>query len=138
MTELTDRDLTGRIINAFYCVYDELGYGFLETVYKNALALEFALRGIPFAREHDVEVYYKGSKISRYRADFVVDGRVTLEVKATFAIDDGDRRQLRNYLKATEIELGFLLHFGPKASFHRLIHTNDRKRSLRPAVVSRP
>ena len=56
-------------------------------------------------------------------------------MKSTFAIDEGDRRQLRNYLRATEIELGFLLHFGPKASFHRLIHSNDRKRSLPDSIA---
>ena len=82
-----------------------------------------------------MQVYYKRTKMSHYRADFVVDRRVTLEVKSTFDIDDGDRRQLRNYLRATEIKLGFLLHFGPKASFHRLIRTNDRKRSLPHTIV---
>lgn len=127
---LTDGDLTGRIINVFYRAYDELGYGFVEKVYANTLAIELACAGIAFEREVPVDVYYKGQKVGHYRADFVIERRIVLELKACRAVDDADRRQLLNYLRATSLELGLLLHFGPKPAFKRLIFENRRKHAL--------
>src|SRR3954462_10504309 len=85
---LIDGDITGLIINAFYKVYDELGYGFLESVYANALAIELTRLGLSFVREAQVDVFYKGIKVGHYRADFVIEGRVVLELKACRAIDE--------------------------------------------------
>jgi GxxExxY protein len=127
---LLAEQITAAIIAAFYAVYDELGYGFLEATYCSALARELTKRGVPFARETMVNVYYKGDKVGLYRADFLVAGQVVLEIKSTEIVGDADRRQLLNYLRSTTLEVGLLLHFGPKASFKRVIFENDRKRSL--------
>ena len=131
---LTDGDLTGKIINAFYAAYDELGYGFLESVYSAAMAYELERRGLKFTREASVDVYYRGFKVGHFRTDIVVEGRVLVEIKASRSIDESDRRQILNYLRATNLEVALLLHFGPKANFLRLIFENTRKRSL--TVVS--
>jgi GxxExxY protein len=132
---LKEADLTGKIINAFYTVYDELGYGFLETVYTGAICIELTNRGVAFSREGPIDVFYKGIKVGHYKADIIVAERVVIEVKASRTTDDSDRRQLLNYLRATSLELGLMLHFGPKANFQRLIFENDRKRSL--SVIAR-
>jgi len=131
---LTHGDLTGRIINAFYAVYDELGYGFLESVYRGALAYELRERGLALSVEEPVDVWYKGTKIGHYRADIVIERRIVIEVKAAKATDESDRRQLLNYLRATKLEVGLLLHFGPKAAFQRLVFENKRKTGIEAVV----
>jgi GxxExxY protein len=123
-------DLTERIIAAFYRVYDRLGFGFLESVYKNALANEFRRNSIAFEREVAIDVWDLGECVGHFRADFLVEGKVLLEVKATQALCEADRKQLLNYLRGSSVELGLLLHFGEKAKFERLISTNDRKSAL--------
>ncbi|MEO8623720.1 MAG: GxxExxY protein, partial [bacterium] len=79
----TDDWVTGQIIGAFYEVYNELGYGFLESVYAAALEIEFQLRGVPHVREQQLDVYYKGRVAHRSRSDFLVDGDIVVELKAT-------------------------------------------------------
>ena len=111
-------------------MYDELGYGFLEAVYASALAHEFSARSILFRREAHADVFYKAKKSGLYRADFIVADRIVVEVKATERICDADKRQVLNYLRATRLELGLLLHFGPKPGFKRMIFENSRKRSI--------
>ncbi len=118
---LTDGDVTGAVIGAFYSVYNELRYGFLESVYANALEWEFRERGIPHVREHPLEVQYKNHLVGIYRADFLVAARVVVEVKASRCLVDADKRQLLHYLRGTNQEIGLLLHFGPKAEFHRMV-----------------
>ena len=120
-------ELTERIIAAFYRVYDRLGYGFLESVYKNALANELRRNGIAFEREVAIEVWDLGERVGLFKADFLVEGKIILEVKATQSLCEADRKQLLNYLRGSQIELGLLLHFGEKAKFERLLYTNDRK-----------
>ena len=120
-------ELTDQVLGGFYVVYKDLGFGFLEPVYTNALAVELQFRGLEVQREVPSEVVYRGVVVGRYRADLTVNGRPLIEVKATKTMTDADERQLLNYLKATDVELGLLLHFGPKPAFRRLIHTNDRK-----------
>lgn len=124
------RSLTRQVIGAFYSVYNELRFGFLEGVYCNALAHELRDLDIPFEREPRIEVVCKGRAVGLYRPDFVVASRIVLEVKATQSIGPPDARQLLNCLRATNLELGFLLHFGPEASFHRII--SSRPRGKRP------
>lgn len=124
---LKDAAVTGSIIGAFYAVYDALGYGFLESVYRAALAIEFGKRGLAFTREEPVEVFYDGQKAGVYRSDFIIESRVVVEVKASRAIGEADHKQLLNYLRATRLELGLMLHFGPNARFHRYIFENARK-----------
>ena len=119
--------LSDKILAAFYAVYARLGFGFLESVYANALAGEFDRRGVKYAREVPIEVWDMGLCIGVFRADFVVEGLVIIETKATRAVADTDCNQLLNYLRSTRFELGLLLDFGEKPAFRRFIFTNDRK-----------
>ena len=116
-------DGTKEIIGAFYAVYNELRYGFLESVYANALEWEFRERSISYVREHPLEVRYKNRLVGMYRADFLVAARVVVEVKASRCLVDADKRQLLHYLRGTNQEIGLLLHFGPKAEFHRMVYS---------------
>jgi len=120
-------ELTNRSIGAFYRVYDALGFGFLESVYKNAVAKVLTDRGMRFEREVPIDVYFEGEPVGHYRADFLVEGCVILEVKASQAITDADTKQLLNYLRATRAEVGLLLHFGPKPLVQRRVFENSRK-----------
>jgi len=122
-TELLHGDITGEIISAFYTVYNELGHGFLESVYVRALALELFQRRMNVAREVPVTVFYKGVTVGTYRADLVVADTVIVEVKAGEHTSEADRPQLLNYLRASGKEVGLLLQFGPKAALRRVIHT---------------
>lgn len=122
-------DLTGAIVRVFYRVYDHLGFGFLESVYCAAMAHEFAAEGIRFVRESPIDVVYKGSRVGHFKADFLVEGCVAIEVKASELLSTAHRRQLLNCLSASKLEVGLLLHFGPKARFERMVHSASRKRA---------
>jgi GxxExxY protein len=122
-TELLHGDITGEIIAAFYTVYNELGYGFVESVYVRALAIELFQRRMNVAREVPITVYYKGVTVGTYRADLIVAEAVVVDVKAGEHASDNDRPQLINYLRASNKEVGLLLHFGPRATLKRVIHT---------------
>ena len=108
-----DSELTRAVIGAFFDVYNALRWGFLEAVYAGALAIELEERRIPFRREVRLDVLYKGMVAGIYRADFLVEQRLVLELKACVAVSDVDRRQLLNYLRLTHMPLGLLMHFGP-------------------------
>lgn len=120
---LLHRELTRAIIGAFYTVYNELGYGFVESVYKRALIVELQLRGIRCEREVAFTVYYKGVDVGEYRADLLVEGKVILEVKTAERIAQTHEVQLINYLRAAKVALGLVLNFGHRATFRRLILT---------------
>ena len=122
-TELLHGDITGEIISAFYTVYNELGFGFIESVYVRALAIELFQRRMNVAREVPVTVYYKGVTVGTYRADLMVADTVVVEAKAGEYSAESDRVQLLNFLRASGKEVGLLLHFGPKATLKRVIHT---------------
>jgi GxxExxY protein len=124
---LHEKHLTELIIRLFYRVYDGLGFGFLESVYREALAYEFTRNGLLYKREAGSEVGYEVARVGRFRADFLVEDRIVVEVKATRLLSDADTKQLLNELRCSDKEVGLLLHFGPKAKFHRMIYTNDRK-----------
>jgi GxxExxY protein len=109
--------LTDQIIKAFYTVYNKLGYGFLEKVYVNALLIELKKMGIPAEAQYAIKVYYDGNVVGEYFADILVDRLVIVEAKAAKTIASDHEAQLLNYLKATDIEVGLLLNFGPKAEF---------------------
>ncbi len=123
---LTRQELTGSIIGAFYEVYNGLGFGLLESVYAAALALELSARGHLVEREVLVDVYYKGQPIARQRIDIIVDRAVALEIKATEVLPRFSYRQLLSYLTVTRLEIGLILHFGPRARFYRMVSTNPR------------
>jgi len=129
---LIHEDLTGSVIGAFYDVYNTLGFGFLEHVYAMALERELRSRGHQVGREVSVIVYYKGDELCRQRIDMVVDEILVVEIKSTFALHHGARDQVYNYLRATNLDLGLLLHFGPRAKFHRVISAEAIKKSNRP------
>lgn len=124
---VVEHELTSAALGAFYRVYNKLGYGFLEAVYVNALAVELERSGRRVQRELPIEVMYDGVVVGHYRADIIVDGRLILEVKGDSHLAAGPERQLMNYLRCTELEVGLLLMFGIKPRFKRLIHTRDRK-----------
>ena len=122
-------ELSRFVIGAFYRVYDRLGFGFLESVYKNALAKELEKLRIAFQREVQIVVLYDGEPVGHFRADFLIEGKLIAEVKASQNLAEADRKQLLNYLRGSEVEVGYLLHFGPKAVHERLIYSNSNKRS---------
>lgn len=108
-------------------MYASLGYGFLEKVYENAMALEFGLAGIQVVQSAPIQVRYRGELIGVYEADLLVEGRVIVELKAVERLIEIHEVQLVNYLRATEIEVGLLINFGPRFDVRRRIFTNDRK-----------
>jgi GxxExxY protein len=124
-------EITSQIIAAFYAVYNKLGYGFLEKVYENALILELRKAGLKVLQQVPIEVCYDGQPVGEYFADLLVEDKVILEVKATEALIKAHENQLVNYLKATRLELGLVLNFGPEPQFKRKIFTNEHKPSVR-------
>lgn len=120
--------ITQTIIGDFYKVYNVLGYGFLEKVYENALAYELTQSGLVVRQQWPIKVYYARQLVGEYIADMLVAERVIVELKAAESLSRAHEAQLLNYLKATEIEVGLLLNFGPKPEFIRKIYTNDHKR----------
>jgi len=119
--------LTSDIIRIFYKVYNELGYGFLEKVYENALAVEFRREGLKFGQQVPVRVFYKGEIVGDYFADFIVEGKVVVEVKALADFSGNEKGQLLNYLRATDKEVGLVLNFGKEAGIKRKILDNEFK-----------
>ena len=130
MAEGKHADMTEKIIGAFYKVYNTLGYGFSEKVYENALAIELRKLGLKVEQQARIVVYYEGEVVGEYQADLVVNDVVIVELKAARQLADEHEAQLLNYLKATPIEVGLLLNFGPKAEIKRKVYDNERKGSL--------
>ena len=118
MSELLFAELTYQIIGAAMEVHKTLGPGFLEAVYEAALAFELQRLGLSFERQKVLPVYYKGMVIGEYRADFVIENSVIIELKAQKALTAVDEAQLINYLKATGIRVGLLFNFGAKSLQH--------------------
>ena len=126
--EFKHRELTERIIRVFYEVYNELGHGFLEKVYENALAIALSQAGTEVRQQMSLTVRFRGNVVGEYVADMVVNDLVLIEVKAARDMEPAFEAQLLNYLRATEIEVGLLLNFGPTPSFKRLAFDNTRKK----------
>lgn len=127
-----DEELTYSVIGAFYEVYNTLGFGFLEHIYKMALEYELRSRGHHVAREVGVRVFYKGLELASQRFDMIVDGVLIVETKATLKLEKSAARQLYNYLRATNLEAGLLFHFGPDPSFLRVNVRHKPERSKHP------
>ena len=106
-------DLSYAINGAAFHVYNQLGHGFLEAVYQEALEIEFQRRNIPYEREKELKIVYDGVELKQtYKADFVCYGKIIVELKAVSALDDAHRSQVYNYLHATGMKLGLLCNFG--------------------------
>ena len=119
--------VTEKVLGASFAVYNELGHGFLESVYRNALRLALKELGLDVEVERPVPVWFRGHDVGDFRCDLVVNGCVILELKTAERLDRAHEAQLFNYLRATDIEVGLLLNFGPKPEFKRVVFDNPRK-----------
>jgi GxxExxY protein len=125
---LIHEELSRSVIGAFFDVYNTLGFGFLEHVYVASLTRELRNRGHKVGREVSVPVFYKGEEVARQRLDMIVDHQLVVEVKSTETLHLGVARQVENYLRATNLEVGLLLHFGPRPQFFRAVCSNSDMR----------
>ena len=123
--------ITEKIIQAFYKVYNTLGYGFLEKVYENAMFIELIALGFKVEKQKRIIVYYFGNVVGDYNADLIVEDIITVELKANECLVEENENLLINYLKATNIEVGLLLNFGKKPQIKRKIFDNDKKPMLK-------
>jgi GxxExxY protein len=131
MTNLLHKSITDAILKVYYEVYNELGYGFLEKVYQNAMYFELKSLRYKVEPQKQIKVYFKKQLVGEYYSDFLIEDKVIVELKATELIMNVHIAQIMNYLKATPIEVGMLLNFGEEPEFKRLIYTNDRKINLK-------
>jgi len=127
--DLIHRALTERIIGVFHDVYNELGFGYVESVYRRAAHIALADTGLAVAAEVPVEVIFRGRVVGLFKADLVVEDAVVVELKTARAIDPAHEAQLLNYLRGTRLEVGLLLNFGKQPSFRRLVLSNAHKRT---------
>ncbi len=126
--ELKYQNTTELIIKAFYKVYNELGYGFLEKVYENALYLELISLSLVCEKQKQIIVYYHDQIVGEYYSDLLVNDNIIIELKAAECLHEMHEVQLVNYLKATNLEIGLLLNFGKKAEFRRKVFSNYNKK----------
>jgi GxxExxY protein len=124
---LVHESVTRSVIGAFYEVYNTLGFGFLEHIYILSLERELRSRGHKVRREAGVCVMYKGEELAYQRLDMIVDDIVIVEVKSTAELHKGANRQVYNYLRATNLEVGLLLHFGPEPKLYRSYHSKSSR-----------
>jgi GxxExxY protein len=127
MTEILHKGLSESILKVFYEVYNELGHGFLEKVYQNAMYFELKSQGFKVEAQKQIKVYYKDELVGDFFADLLINDTIILELKACDILVKTHYVQTLNYLKATNIEIGLLLNFGEKPEIKRLIFTNNRK-----------
>jgi GxxExxY protein len=124
MPEYKHADLTGKIIGAAMKVHSTLGNGFQELIYQKALAIELTKHGLGFQREVEMQIYYDGQQIGTRRVDFLVEGRVMVELKAVRQLDNLHLAQAINYLEAYQLEIGLLVNFGAKSlEFRRVVNS---------------
>jgi GxxExxY protein len=131
-TDLKHGSLTERILGVFYDVYNELGHGFLESVYHRSLVVALETAGLRVASRVAIPVWFRGHRVGHFEADVVVEGCVLLELKAARGLDSSHRAQLLNYLRATDIEVGLLLNFGERPEFKRVVFENLKKTTRNP------
>src|SRR6266446_8651960 len=121
------QEITEKIIGVFYEVYNELGHGFLESVYEKSFEIALTSIALKVCRQIQIPVWFRGNQVGAFTADMLIEGSVLLELKAARALDVSHQAQLLNYLRATEIEVGLLFNFGLKPQFKRLAFDNRRK-----------
>lgn len=120
-------ETTEKIIGVFYEVYNELGHGFLESVYEKSMVIALCEAGLDAVQQKPITVRFRGQVVGDFRADIVVNNRVIVEVKAARAVESAYEAQIMHYLRATDLEIGLLMNFGPKPEFKRFIYDNERK-----------
>ncbi|HET9743729.1 MAG TPA: GxxExxY protein [Terriglobales bacterium] len=120
-------ELTERIIGVFYTVYHDLGHGFLESIYQKAFTVVLRDQGLAFEEQVPIRVSYRGVDLGDFRADLVVESIVLVELKAVRMLESSHEKQVLNYLRATNIEVGLLCNFGPRPQVRRLVLDNERK-----------
>jgi GxxExxY protein len=125
---LAHSELTGQILATFYEVYNELGTGFLESVYNKAMVIALKDRGVAAVPEFPVQVFFRGQDVGEFFGDLLVEGLVIVELKAARAVDLAHAAKLLHYLRATDKEVGLILNFGPIPDFRRFAYSNDRKK----------
>jgi GxxExxY protein len=126
---LKHRDLTEKIISVFYSVYNDLGYGFLKSVYEECMAIALRDAGLTVDRQVQLPVWFRGHKVGDFRADILVQHSVLIELKSARVLELRHEARLLHYLNSTEIEVELLLNFGIRPQFRRLLFDNDRKKT---------
>ena len=121
-------ELTDIIIGVFYEVYNELGFGFLESVYRNSLRIALIAKGLKVEEEVRTPVFFRGNNVGDFKADLIVNGIILIELKTAETLVRAHEAQVLNYLRATSLEIGLLFNFGPKPQVRRLAYDNERKR----------
>lgn len=132
--EIFEKELTGKIIKAFYNVYNILGYGFLEKVYERAMVIELSKFNLKCERQKPITVLYAEEEVGEYFADILVEKRIIVELKAVENLIKKHETQLYNYLKATDVEVGLVLNFGEEAKFKRMVFENKYKNNSYQSV----
>jgi GxxExxY protein len=130
--------LTEKIIGVFYEVYNELGFGFLESVYREAMRIALGQAGLRVEAEVPVPVSFRGTVVGVFRADLVVNGGVVLELKTAESISKTHEAQVLHYLRASTMEIGLVMNFGPDAKFRRIVLQNVRKKRTSAEILQRP
>ena len=126
--------ITEQIIGAFFAVYNVLGWGFLEQVYQGAMEIELRKRGLRIVPQAKIKVLYDGVSVGDYFADFLVEGSVIVELKAVERLASQHDAQVINYLRASLVEVGLLVNFGPKPEFRRKVVEKIRESSIQSVV----
>jgi GxxExxY protein len=124
---LKDEDLTSRIIGVYYDVYNELGHGFLESVYERAMVFALKQAGVPVTTQVPIAVSFREQRVGDFKADLVIDEKILVELKAVEHLEKAHYAQVMNYLKATKMEVGLLFNFGRQPAFKRFLFENSLK-----------
>jgi GxxExxY protein len=135
-SRLKHGDITKAIIGVFYEVYNELGHGFLESVYESSLEIALKSAGLLVRRQIEIPVWFRKHKVGDFSADMLVNQCVLIELKGIRTLDLAHQAQLLNYLRATEIEVGLLINFGLKPEFKRLVYDNPGKQIRKGPRIS--
>lgn len=125
--EFKHGEITEKVLRVFYDVYNELGHGFLESVYRGAMEIALREKGLRVQSEVPIRVWFRGKLVGDFRVDLLVEDAVILELKAARGMGSSHEAQALNYLRASEFEVGMLLNFGRKPEFKRLAYDNARK-----------
>jgi len=130
------QEATEAIIQAFYEVYNELGHGFLESVYEQAMNRVLRDRGVEVKRQSPLPVWFREEQIGDFRADLIVADRGIVELKAARALEPAHETQLLNYLRASALEVGPFTELRPRPQIKRMVFANEKKKNLRGSALS--